>query len=464
MKNLSGVKRIFLIGIGGIGMSALAIILKSRGFQISGSDRSASKTTENLKNSGIEVFIGHNEKNITGDIDLVVYTNAISEDNPEFVKAKELNIPLMERAVMLNILASTKFSIGISGTHGKTTTTSIIAKIFLNSDREPTLAVGGHLKEINGSGYDGRGNYFIYEACEAFGSFLKLYPDIAVLTNIDDDHLDYYKNFKNVKNAFYSYLKNNIPPYGLIIYNSDDAPLNSVVRKVNNKRKISVGIKNKKADFVAKNIELNEFSSSFIVLKNGRFVGKFILNIPGLHNVYNALLAIATSLANGIELENIYRTLVNFNNAERRFQIKTRSDMLTVIDDYAHHPSEIEATLSAAKNLSTRKNALLIAIFQPHLYSRTEILCKDFAKSLSIADKIVLTDIYAAREKNEHNISGKIVYDEVVKLKGEKNVIYAQSLEHIPVSLKGFLGSRNIVVTLGAGDVWKVSEKLASGI
>lgn len=464
MKDLNGVKKVFLIGIGGIGMSALAIILKNRGFEVSGSDRSSSKTTENLKNIGVEVFTGHDEKHITKDIDLIVYTNAISVDNPEFVKAKELNIPLLERAVMLNILASTKFSIGISGTHGKTTTTSMVAKIFLNSDRDPTLAVGGHLDEINGSGYDGKGNYFIYEACEAFGSFLKLYPDIAVLTNIDDDHLDYYKNFKNIKNSFLNYLKHNIPPYGLIIFNSDDKALNSVVKKIKNKKKISVGIKNKNANFVARDIELEEFSSSFTVLKNGGFIGRFILNIPGLHNVYNALLSIATALANGIELENIYRTLANFKNAERRFQIKTKTDALTVIDDYAHHPSEIEATLSAAKNLSIRKNAMLIAVFQPHLYSRTEFLCKDFAKSLCIADKVILTDIYAAREKNEHNISGKIVYDEIVRLKGEKNVIYTESLENIPTSLKKILGNKNIVVTLGAGDVWKVSEKLASDI
>ncbi len=464
MKDINGIKKIFLIGIGGIGMSALAVILKNRGFEVKGSDRCYSKTTENLKKLGIEVFIGHNENHISKDIDLIVYTNAISEDNPEFKKAGDLNIPLMERAVMLNILATPKFTIGISGTHGKTTTTSMIAKIFLNSGKDPSLAVGGHLEEINGSGYDGKGNCFIYEACEAFGSFLKLHPDIAVLTNIDDDHLDYYKNFRNIKNAFYSYLENNIPSYGLIIYNSDDKPLNSVVKKIKNKRKISVGIKNKKADFVARDIKLDEFLSSFTVLKKGKIIGKFLLNIPGLHNVYNALLAIAAATANGIEYENIYRTLANFKNADRRFQIKVSSDLLTVIDDYAHHPSEIEATLSAAKNLSLRKNAMLIAIFQPHLYSRTKLLYKDFARSLCIADKVVLTEIYAAREKNEYNISTRIVYDEIVKLKGEKNVIYTENLEGIPDTLKNFFGEKNIVVTLGAGDVWKVSEKLANNI
>ncbi|MEJ5285021.1 MAG: UDP-N-acetylmuramate--L-alanine ligase [Brevinematales bacterium] len=465
MNDLNGKKKIFLIGIGGIGMSALAVILNKRGFEVLGSDRSNSKTVEILKEIGIKVFIGHESDNITKDIDLVVYTNAISDDNPEYLKAKELKIPVMERAKMLNILASGKFAIGISGTHGKTTTTSMIAKIFLNASKDPTLAVGGHLNEINGSGYEGSGKYFIYEACEAFGSFLKLFPEIAVVTNIDDDHLDYYKKFSNVKKAFYQYLKDNVPIYGTIIYNSDDKPLNSVVKKIKNKRKISVGIKNKKADFVAKDIVLDEFSSNFTVCRKGKIVGRFFLNIPGIHNVYNALLAIATANANGIEYEDVYRTLANFKNADRRFQIKSKSEDLTVIDDYAHHPSEILATLSAAKNLSMKKNAILIAIFQPHLYSRTELLYKEFARSLSIADKVVLTEIYAAREKNEHNITTKIVYDEIIKIKGKENVFYTESLENIPDTLKPLLlNKKNVVVTLGAGDVWKISEKLAGNL
>lgn len=270
MNNLNGKKKIFLIGIGGIGMSALAVILTKRGCEVLGSDRSNSKTIEILKELGIKIFLGHNKDNISEDIDLLVYTNAISDDNPEYLKAKELNIPVMERARMLNMLASGKYSIGISGTHGKTTTTSMIAKIFLNASKDPTLAVGGHLNEINGSGYEGSGKYFIYEACEAFGSFLKLFPEMAVVTNIDDDHLDYYKNFINVKKAFYQYLKVNVPPYGTIIYNSDDKPLNSVVKKIKNKRKISIGIKNKKADFVAKDIVLDEFSSNFTVYMKGK--------------------------------------------------------------------------------------------------------------------------------------------------------------------------------------------------
>jgi UDP-N-acetylmuramate--alanine ligase len=463
--NNKEVKKVFLIGIGGIGMSALAVILKERGVEVSGSDKSQSKITDILQKKGIKVFIGHNTTNLSEDTDLVVYTNAIQNDNPEFQRAKELNIPAIERAVMLDHLAKSKFTIGVSGTHGKTTTTSMIAKIFLNSSLDPSLAVGGFLEEIEGSGYKGNSKYFIYEACEAFGSFLKLHPDIAVVTNIDDDHLDYYRNFKNIKNAFFEYLYRNLPPYGIIIYNEDDKPLKDVVKKIKNKRKVSVGIKSKTADFIAKEIVLDDFSSNFVVYKNGEKLGRFLVNIPGIHNVYNALLAIATALINGINYEDIYRTLANFKNADRRFQIKFKTPSLTVIDDYAHHPSEIEATLNAAKNLSLRKNASLIAVFQPHLYSRTQFLYKDFAKSLAIADKIVLTEIYAAREKNKNNISSEIVYNEIVKIKGGESVVYSKDLDEIPLILKRLVGNKNsIVVTLGAGDVWKVSDKLVSNL
>lgn len=464
MDDLKKVRKIFLIGIGGIGMSALAVILQKRGFEVLGSDKLNSKTVEILKESGISVFIGHSKDNISQDIDLVVYTNAIKDDNPEYLKAKELDIPVIERAKMLNILSSSKRSIAISGTHGKTTTTSMIAKIFLNASKDPTIAVGGHLDEINGSGYEGTGKYFIYEACEAFGSFHKLFPDIAVVTNIDDDHLDYYENFENLKNAFYQYLNNNVSSSGAIIYNSDDEPLNSVVKKIKNKRKISVGIKNQQAEFVAMDIVLDEFSSNFAVFRQGKILGEFFINIPGVHNVYNALLAIATAYENNIANEHINKTFANFQNAERRFQVKLRSQNLTVIDDYAHHPSEIAATLAAATNLSARHNAALIAVFQPHLYSRTQQLYKEFAKSLSVADKVVLTDIYASREQNENNVSTKLIYDEIVKIKPKEDVFYVEKLENIiDGAIKPLLSQgKSIVITLGAGDIWKIAEELSS--
>lgn len=457
MDSLDQVKKVFLIGIGGVGMSALAVILKKRGVITAGSDRSESTTVEGLRKQGIEVFVGHSAENITPDIDLVVYTNAIAEDNPEFLKAKALNITLWERARMLNALAASKYSIGVSGTHGKTSTTSMVSKIFLNAGLEPSLAVGGYLHEIDGSGHEGNGKTFIYEACEAYESFLRLHPDMALITNIDADHLDYYKTFSNVKKAFKQYIEENIPPHGLLIYNADDTPLRRVVRHTKSRRRVSVGIR-KSADFMAANIRLDSFSSGFSVFQGENYLGEVSLNIPGIHNVTNALLAIAAGVVSGVSFSVIQETLANFKNADRRFQLKLSTSDLTVIDDYAHHPSEIDATLSAAKIMSNQKHARLIAVFQPHLYSRTEFLYKEFARSLSRADCVVLTDIYAAREKNDHNVSSRMIYDEVVRLKGEENVIYSKTLKEIPEKVKPILQGNNILITLGAGDVWKVSE------
>lgn len=454
--------KIFFIGIGGVGMSALAVILKARGFGAYGSDRAESDMTRQLKQKGIDVRIGHNADNIDPDTKIVVYTNAVTEDNPELIRAREMGVAVMERATMLDIVGRTKFSIGISGTHGKTTTTSMVSRIFLKAGYDPTLAVGGFLNEIGGSGYEGAGKYMVYEACEAFGSVLKLHPNIAVITNIDNDHLDYYGSLANIKKAFRQYITDNIPPYGILVYNKDDSNLRSVVQEADPVNAVSVGIRYKDADFVAEKIKLDAFSSEFTVRQREEEIGRFRVNVPGIHNVYNALLAVVTGRLNGIPNEIINQSLASFENANRRFQLKHRTDHLTVIDDYAHHPSEIRATLLAARKLSDKLGAKLIAVFQPHLYSRTEAFYKDFAKSLSRADMVVLTEIYAAREKNTNNISTKIIYDEIVKILGSDKVIYSRSLDEVPESLQPYLSSDAIVVTLGAGDVWKVSEMFHS--
>ena len=364
---------------------------------------------------------------------------------------------MYERAAMLDLLSGPKLAIGVSGTHGKTTTTSMVAKIFLAAGLDPTLAVGGHIDQIGGSGYEGEGKFFVYEACEAYGSFLKLHPEIAVITNIDSDHLDYYTNIGNIKKAFSKYIHENIPAFGTIIYNRDDSNLRSVVEGVKLHNTVSVAIR-RGADFTASKIRLNEFSSSFTVKKHGAFYGNFFLNVPGMHNVTNALLAIGCSAVNGISAEVMQNTLKNFKNADRRFQLKFNNGKLMVIDDYAHHPSEIDATLNAAKNLSEKSHARLIAVFQPHLYSRTRSLYKEFARSLSRADSIVLTEIYAAREKNDGCISTKLIYDEIVRIKGKENVALTSELKDIPEMVRSFFHGKNIVITLGAGDVWKVSD------
>ncbi len=462
MDGIQSGQKAFLIGIGGIGMSALAVILKKRGFPVAGSDRAQSTITAGLSEQGIEIRIGHQAANITPDCGFVVYTNAISAENPELVRAQELGLPLYERAQMLEILASPKFSIGVSGTHGKTTTTSMVSRIFLKAGLDPTLAVGGFLSEINGSGYEGTGKYFIYEACEAYASFLKLRPNIALMTNVDADHLDFYGDFQAVQKAFRTYIRENIPPYGILIYNEDDAPLRKIVAECAPSRTISVGIRSRGSDYAADRICLRDFSSRFRVRFRGRFLGDFEVNIPGRHNVTNALLAIAAARASGISLPVIRESLAQFRNADRRFQLKLSAAHLTVIDDYAHHPAEIDATLSAARNLSQKKRAQVIAVFQPHLYSRTQLLYKDFARSLSKADRVVLTDVYAARETNDHNVSSRMIYDEVVKMIGEKNVAYADNLGGVPDKVRSFMNGNNIVITLGAGDVWKISDLFAN--
>jgi UDP-N-acetylmuramate--alanine ligase len=278
-----------------------------------------------------------------------------------------------------------------------------------------------------------------------------------VITNIDADHLDYYGNIENIRRAFSKYINENIPPFGTLIYNRDDRNLRRVVERERKHNTVSVGIR-WRADFTASNIRLDEFSSSFVVRKNGALLGDFFVNIPGIHNVTNALLAIACSSVNGIPVETIAGTLRQFKNADRRFQIKYSASNLMVIDDYAHHPSEIDATIKAAKNLSYKKHARLIAVFQPHLFSRTELLYREFARSLSRADSIVLTDIYAAREVDTGRVSTRMIYDEIVRIKGAENVAMAASLKDIPEAVRSFFQGNNIVITLGAGDVWKVSD------
>ncbi|URA09505.1 UDP-N-acetylmuramate--L-alanine ligase [Thermospira aquatica] len=449
---------VFLVGIGGIGMSALARILWARGHHVSGSDRSDSAILQDLRQKGMEVFVGHRAAHIHEDIDLVVYTNAVSiEDNPELIQAKQLGVPIIERAKLLNMLASSKYAIGVSGTHGKTTTTSMLAKIFLAADLDPSLAVGGVLSDIGGSGYDGKGKFFIYESCEAFESFLKLYPDTAVITNVDADHLDYYKTFDNVKKAFASYMQENVSPYGLLVYNRDNEPLREIVDRLRLPQVISVGIETP-ADFVAKNVELSEFSSRFVLMRGKEEIGTFYVNVPGLHNVYNALLATVTAKLHGVPQEVIYRTLSTFQNANRRFEVKYQSEDLVVIDDYAHHPSEVMATLKAARRLAEKNGAELVVVFQPHLYSRTLSFYREFAQALSLADRIILTEIYPAREVNPGNVSSELIYNEIVKMRGNSRLHYFESLEQVKKALPQIMSTQAVLVTLGAGDVWKISN------
>lgn len=454
---------IFFLGIGGIGMSALAIILHHQGYTISGSDSIDSPNTQKLINLGITVYIGHDTTHINNNIDYLVYTNAIQTNNPEFLKAQQLHIPVIVRAEMLNFIGSHFFSIGISGTHGKTTTTSMTARIFLAAGLDPTLAVGGFLPEIHGAGYFGKGDTMIYEACEAFGSLNYLFPDVALVTNIDEDHLEYFKNRQEVEELFLNYFDAHLNPNSLLIWNADDDCLAQVVQKSTINRKISVSLKVEGGDFWVENIKLHSNHSEFDVVFAGDLIGHFILGVPGIHNISNALLAITCAKIYGIDNASIIHALDNFQNASRRFEIKNSSTALTIIDDYAHHPRAVTLTLEAAKKIAHHNHAKLIAIFQPHLYSRTRYFYKEFSEALLLADSVILTDIYAAREVNKDNISSQLIYDEILKLKTMDHLIFEEELQKIPSIIKQITSNYpSVVITLGAGDIWKISEQICA--
>ncbi len=452
--NIKKYKKIHMIGIGGVSMSGIAEILVNWGFKVSGSDRTDSEILHILKKAGIEVFIGHDAKNIVG-ADCVVYTAAISKDNPELVHAKELGISTIERSDFLGELTRCyKNTIAISGTHGKTTTTSLVALCFVEAQKDPSIQVGAIIKELGGNYRVGNSENFIIEACEYVESFLKFSPKSEIILNIDNDHLDYYKNMENVKNAFIKYVKL-LPEDGHLIINADDA--NCLDLPVYSKAPaIKYGIDNEDVDFSAQDIKFNEEGfPEFDVYKFGEFYDHFKLSIPGRHNILNSLACIALCDAYGISKEHIKSALEKFTGADRRFEFKGMVNGARVYDDYGHHPTEVAATAKALKNKKYNKSWV---VFQPHTYSRTFNLLDDFAHSLLSFDNIIVTDIYAARETNTYNISSKDLADAITAL--GKNAIYIPSLNDCASYLKEHVEKDDIVLTLGAGTVTNIGPMI----
>lgn len=442
--------RVHFIGIGGISMSGLAEILLSNGYKVSGSDRNESELTNHLKEKGAEIYIGHDGNNVKS-ADLIVYTAAIPSDNPELLKAKELNIPTMDRAEFLgHVMKGHKYNVAVSGTHGKTTTTSMLSNIVLKANLDPTILVGGNLDAINGNARVGHSEYFITEACEYKASFLKFYPYIGIILNIEADHLDFYKDIEEIELTFKKFAKL-IPQDGVLVYNADDNRAVSVSKNVHCKA-IGFGVNN--GDVKAKNIQYGENGCpEFDVYKNEQKYLHIELNVPGKHNVYNALASICAALSLGIEKEHIKEGLFNFHGAHRRFEIKGSKDGITVIDDYAHHPTEIKATLSAAQNFPHKK---IYCVFQPHTYSRTINLFDDFASSFYNVDTLVLADIYAAREKDTGVVSSNMLGDKIRE--NGVNCKNFHSFNDITDFLRKELSAGDILITVGAGDVYKVGE------
>lgn len=444
--------KIHMIGIGGISMSGLAEILKNKGYVVSGSDINKTPITEKLELNGIKVFYEHNENNIE-DADAVIYTASIKKDNPEYVKAEALNLPLIERCTLLGeISASYKNSIAIAGTHGKTTTTSMISLAFLGANMDPTISVGGVVPEIDSNYKIGNSEFFVTEACEYVESFLSLKPHCSIVLNIEEDHLDYFKDINHIKSAFNKFVAKTDTD-GFTIINNDDKNCRELTIKSN---LITFGIDNK-SNVMAKNIDIEDGYTTFDLIYNDNFVAQIKLSVLGKHNVYNALACLSTCLAYNVPIDSVKDTLLKFHGAKRRFEYKGTFNDIEVYDDYAHHPSEIKATLKAAKLKNANK---IWCVFQPHTYTRTKTLLGEFAKAFVDADNVIITDIYAAREKDTGLVHSKDLVDEINAV--SNNAIYIKSFEEIEDYLKENAKKDDVIFTVGAGNVFKIGDDLVN--
>lgn len=445
---------IHFIGIGGISMSGLAEILCKEHFTVSGSDARESELTKHLESLGIAVACGQAADNITEGIDLVVYTAAISEDNPEFARAKELGLPMMPRAELLGqIMDNYQNSIAVAGTHGKTTTTSMISQILLAAKCDPTISVGGILKAIDGNLRVGKSDFFLSEACEYTNSFLHFYPKYSIILNIEAEHLDFFKDIQDIRHSFHQFADNTRAD-GAILINREIPDYEEITNGLPSKV-ITFGL-DARSEFYPTDVTFDEKAcASFTAMHRDAALMKVTLHVPGMHNVSNALAAIALATELGISCDVIAKGLSDFGGADRRFQYKGCVDGVTVIDDYAHHPTEIRATLTAAANYPHKR---LVLAFQPHTYSRTKAFLDDFADVLSLADVVVLADIYAAREKNIYGVSSM---DILAKLKEKEcECYYFPSFEEIEKFLLKNCMNGDLLITMGAGDIVNVGEHL----
>lgn len=445
---------IYFIGIGGISMSGLAEIVKKENFKVSGSDMKESVLTNHLNSLGIQVFIGQQAENLSADVDVVVYTAAIHEDNPEYAEAVRRNLPMLTRAQFLGqLMKNYQTPIAVSGTHGKTTTTSMLSHILLQADTDPTLSIGGILKAIDGNIRVGNSQYFLTEACEYTNSFLSFFPKISIILNIDADHLDFFKDLDDIRNSFHKFATL-LPEDGTLIVSSDIEGLDEFTKDLNCNI-ITFG-SSPDSNYSAENIKFDEFGRpTYTLLKNGEAVSQISLAVTGMHNVYNSLSAIATADLLGISLEVTKKALLAFSGTERRFEYKGEIGGVTIVDDYAHHPTEIKATLNAAKNYPHEH---LWCVFQPHTYTRTKALMKEFAEALSFAENIVLAEIYPARETDNLGISSLTLAQEIEKL--GKTCHYFSSFDEIETFLLENCSTGDLLITMGAGDVVNIGNRL----
>lgn len=445
-------EHIYFIGIGGISMSGLAEILASRGHQVSGTDVKETAVTKHLQSLGIHINFGHRAENITDDITLVVYTAAIHDDNPELRAAHEKGIRIMDRAHLLGqIMDEYHDSVAVSGTHGKTTTTSMVSEILLAAEKDPTITVGGILPTIGSNLRIGNSPYFVAEACEYFDSFLQFNPFIAIILNVESDHLDYFKTLENIRRSFHAFAQR-VPDNGLLV----------ISEKIDHVEELTDGLTcrvetfglSEKANWRAENIVHEaDGRNSFDVYHNGAFFTTIHLHIPGEHNITNALAAIAASAFLGAAPEDCVKGLHHYTGTERRFQLKGKKDGITVIDDYAHHPTEIKAALAAAQNV---QHNTTWCVFQPHTFSRTRFLFDEFGEAFGDADEIIIADIFAARETDDGTVSAAQLAERIAQT--GKSARYVGDFAAIEAYLREHCKSGDLLMTVGAGDVYKIGE------
>jgi UDP-N-acetylmuramate--alanine ligase len=446
------IQHIHFVGIGGIGMSGIAEVLLNLGYTISGSDLKETEVTRRLQILGCEISYGHRKENVK-EADVVVVSSAVRPDNPEVRVAEERLIPVIPRAEMLAELMRMKVGIAIAGTHGKTTTTSLIATVLAAGGLDPTVVIGGRLNSIGSNAKLGQGEFLVAEADESDGSFVKLMPTIAVVTNIDPEHLDYYSGIDQIREAFLNFI-NQIPFFGLAVLCLDHPNVQSLLPRLK-KRFVTYGLTTQ-ADFQAKEISFDGLYTTFDVLQRQRELGRLKLRMPGLHNVYNALATVATAFELDIPFQVIQETLSEFSGIQRRFQIKGEKKGVLVVDDYGHHPVEIMATLKAARTGWKRR---IVAVFQPHRYTRTQALFQDFLTAFYDANVLLLTEIYPAGEDRIEGVEAKALY-EGMREHGHKDVAFIADKKKIVDHLLQIVTPGDLVITLGAGDIWQVSEEL----
>lgn len=457
INSLAKHKDYFLVGIGGAGMSAIALVLQGMGHNVRGSDIKKSRYTVSLQNKGIEILMGHDRKNI-GHSDAVVYSTAIPGDNPELKEARSREIPVYSRSDILAWILNMKKGIAIAGTHGKTTTTSMISMVVRGLDLDPTIIVGGELNELGSNAINGNSEYVIAEACESDGSFLKYRPFISVVTNIEGDHFDYYRDMDELEESFMQFMSNTKQD-GWLIINGEEADIGAIPDR-KDLNVITFGL-SKNNDISAHNIEYHDLGSSFdIEIKNGKITKKIKvrLDVPGLHNIKNSLAAFGVCIALGLDPGVVAAALKNFTGVKRRFEKRGEKNGALIFDDYAHHPSEIKATLEAAFTKKNKKR--IIAVFQPHRYSRLVHLNEEFSKSFGNSDILVITDVYGAGEQPIPGMNGKTLVDSIIENNYENKIAYIPKLADIPDYLDRELRVGDILLIMGAGDITRVTDEL----